>query len=177
MYEKLTENKKEKTSVLKTNFSTDGSSMKERNKTTRILFVDDDKDFLAICKEFLEAYESNFLIETSNSATDVLRILSERQFDVVISDYKMPGMNGIELLICSRAMGVTAPFILFTGQIHLDFLPLDAVTREGVEVQSLSLGVVYYLLKCGYPESQYALINIIQRVMTHNGRKEVFKEK
>jgi YesN/AraC family two-component response regulator len=80
-----------------------GNSMRrpgsEEERTYRILIVDDDKDCLSSLKNIL-LREENMVLEifTANNGEEAWNRLQEKGFDLVLSDYKMPGMDGIELL-------------------------------------------------------------------------------
>lgn len=138
----------------------------------------DDEDFLVVCKEFLEAREPKIIIDAFTSTTEALKTLSESPYDIIVSNYQMSGMNGIELLICARSLGITAPFILFIGQSRFDFLPPAALVRESTPNFLLRLENVYYLLKAGYPETQYVLSKAVSYILNLNSRKKsLWKEK
>ena len=62
-----------------------------------ILIVDDEKDMLQLLKRSL-APDLDCRIETTSSANQALKVLSEKQFDLVLADIKMPEMDGLELL-------------------------------------------------------------------------------
>jgi len=117
----------------------------------RILLIDDEEALLEIAKIFLEQ-EQGFEVETSLSAQDALDKLKRDRFDVIISDYQMPGMNGIELLKKLKSAGDTTPYILFTGR-----------GREDVAIDALNNGASFYIQKGGDPKSQFAeLVNMIE---------------
>jgi PAS domain S-box-containing protein len=117
----------------------------------RILFIDDEEALLEIAKVFLEQ-EKGFKIVTSLSAQEALDRLKRDRFDVIVSDYQMPGMNGIELLKKLKSAGDTTPYILFTGR-----------GREDVAIDALNNGASFYLQKGGDPKSQFAeLVNMIE---------------
>ncbi len=79
----------------------------------RILIVDDDKDLLYLMSEFLGAY--GFELELACSAAQAKKCLDKTHFDAVVSDFMMPGENGLDLLdyVASHFPGL--PFIMMTG--------------------------------------------------------------
>ena len=110
----------------------------------RILYVDDEPDLLEIGKLFLER-SGEFNVDIITSAPEALSRLTSNMFDAIISDYQMPGMNGIDFLKKVRASGNSIPFILFSGR-----------GREEVVIQALNEGADFYLQKGGEPVSQFA---------------------
>ncbi|RJR48002.1 MAG: response regulator [Deltaproteobacteria bacterium] len=63
----------------------------------RILAVDDELDMLSLLKIMVEGY-TDHQVQCTNNPVEATELLSEEQFDLVISDLKMPGMDGMELL-------------------------------------------------------------------------------
>jgi PAS domain S-box-containing protein len=108
-----------------------------------VLYVDDEEALLEIGKLFLEQ-GGQFSVETITAATEALRLLEEREFDAIISDYQMPEMDGIAFLKKVRTSGNTIPFILFTGK-----------GREEVVIDAINSGVDFYLQKGGDPMAQF----------------------
>ena len=82
----------------------------------RVLLVDDEQPMLDLTKEFLEQEEEAFQVDTTLSAKDALQKLLEGDYDVVVSDYRMPVMDGLEFLSQLRKKDRTIPFIFFTGR-------------------------------------------------------------
>ncbi len=82
----------------------------------RVLHVDDDPDFADLTMAFLERESDSFDIETATSATSGLAVIEGRKPDCVVSDYDMPGTNGLEFLETIRETYTDLPFILFTGK-------------------------------------------------------------
>lgn len=114
------------------------------NQPLKILYVDDEEDLLALGKIFMERL-GNLTVDTSPSAADALEKLFKSSYDGIVSDYQMPGMDGIDLLREVREKYGDIPFILFTGR-----------GREEVVVQAIEFGVDFYVQKGGEPKSQFA---------------------
>jgi CheY-like chemotaxis protein len=81
----------------------------------RVLYVDDEPGLLEIATLIL-GESGEFSIETSTSAQAALDAGRIASCDVVVSDYQMPGMDGIAFLKAVRARHGDIPFSLFTGR-------------------------------------------------------------
>ncbi|TAJ44861.1 PAS domain S-box protein [Methanofollis fontis] len=79
-----------------------------------VLCVDDDPAFTDLTRRFLEQL-GDCRVDTAASAEEALDKLQNGSFAAIVSDYQMPGMNGIDLLRTVRGSGSQIPFILFTG--------------------------------------------------------------
>ena len=110
----------------------------------RVLYVDDELGLLEIAKLYLEE-SGEFSVTTIDSVSAALDLLGKEKFDVIISDYQMPGKDGIQFLVEVRTSFGKIPFILFTGK-----------GREEVVIQAINSGADFYLQKGGEPESQFA---------------------
>jgi DNA-binding NtrC family response regulator len=79
----------------------------------RILIVDDEKSIRDTLKEILE-YES-YEVEEAEDGKKAFDLIKKFNYDVVLCDIKMPGMDGIELLDRSRDVAPDLPFIMISG--------------------------------------------------------------
>jgi PAS domain S-box-containing protein len=109
-----------------------------------VLCVDDDSAYLSLTKSSLEV-PGVMTVTTSLSSREALKEMETNTFDVIVSDYQMPGMNGIELLREVRAAHPGLPFILYTGK-----------GRKEVIIEALNSGADFYLQKNSEPKIQFA---------------------
>jgi PAS domain S-box-containing protein len=122
-----------------------------------ILYVDDEPDLLEIGKLFLEQLDENFVVDTIISANMAMRHLHKHVYDVIVSDYSMPEMDGIEFLKHLKSSGNKTPFIIFTGR-----------GREEIVIKAFDEGADYYVQKGGEVHSQYAeLAHKIRKSVEH----------
>ncbi|MFB6299722.1 MAG: PAS domain S-box protein [Halobacteriales archaeon] len=112
----------------------------------RILHVDDQPEFAEMVATSLEREDDRFIVTTVSSASEALECLDIDRFDCIVSDYDMPGQNGIEFLNAVREEYPDLPFILFTGK-----------GSEAIASDAISSGVTDYLQKQPGSE-QYALL-------------------
>ena len=128
-----------------------------------VLYVDDERDLLEIGKVFLER-AGPFRVDIIPSAQAALSSSRIQSYDAIVSDYQMPGMDGIEFLKAVREQYGDIPFILFTGR-----------GREEVVIEAINNGADFYLQKGGEPRSQFAELShkIRQAVRRKQAEKSV----
>jgi DNA-binding NtrC family response regulator len=83
-----------------------------------ILLIDDEASIRSALKEILE-YESHQVTSFDN-AKDGIQALSEQSFDLIISDIKMPKMDGLEFLDQVKSMEIDTPVVMITGHGSVD---------------------------------------------------------
>ncbi|RKS76013.1 response regulator receiver domain-containing protein [Haloarcula quadrata] len=82
-----------------------------------VLHVDDEPDFAELAADMLEREDDRFTVATATSASEGLERLAADDFDCIVSDYDMPGQNGIEFLEQVRDEFPDLPFILYTERV------------------------------------------------------------
>jgi len=132
-------------------------------QSIHILHVDDDPTFAEALATFVEHRDNQFVIETETSASEGLDRLAESNFECVVSDYDMPGQNGIEFLKTVRNNHPDLPFILLTGK-----------GSEQVASEAISAGVTDYLQKGG-EEKYKLLVNRIERAVAESRLQEFWR--
>ena len=119
-----------------------------------VLHVDDEALFLKSAKQILEM-QGTFQVDIASSAEEAMKKMKKEVYDVVVSDYAMPGKDGLQFLEELREEGNKIPFIMFTGR-----------GCEEVAIKALDLGVNQYIDKIGNPGIVYGrLAQSIRRVV------------
>lgn len=83
---------------------------------TKILFVDDEQKVLGGLRRMLHSMRKDWEMVFVNSGTDALDLLSKSSFDVIVSDMKMPQMDGRQLLTSVKAKYPQVARIALSGQ-------------------------------------------------------------
>ena len=130
----------------------------------RVLHVDDDPTLLELTGEFLEREDDRLVVETATSAGEGLDQIGDRPPDCIVSDYDMPGNNGIEFLQSVRDKWSDLPFILFTGK-----------GSESVASDAIAAGVTDYLQKGSGTEQYELLANRITNAVEARQSVEQFR--
>ncbi len=112
----------------------------------KILVIDDDPIFLEMLREFWEKKE-NCKIKTTKNPKKGLEMFESNNYDVIVSDYQMPEINGLELLKKIREKDRETPFVLITGK-----------GNEEVAKKAVNLKVDRYINKNDDPQEQYETI-------------------
>jgi CheY-like chemotaxis protein len=127
--------------------------LSDKNPKCKVLVVDDDPLFLDLTKRNFEKTD-NIQVICCKSARDAISVTQNTSIDIIVSDYDMPEMNGIQYLSWLRESGFQTPFILCTGR-----------GREEVIIEALNCGASYYISKGCDPKSLYAeLCNVISQI-------------
>jgi len=129
----------------------------------RVLHVDDDAEFADLTREFLEREHDRLTVATAHDARAGLDRLAETDFDCVVSDFQMPGLDGLEFFEAVREDHPEVPFVLFTGE-----------GSESIAADAVSAGVTDYLQKRSGTE-QFALLanRIVKAVERADARRAV----
>jgi len=128
----------------------------------RVLYVDDEPDFADMAATFIEREDERLDVETATTASEGLDRFATDGFDCVVSDYDMPGMDGIELLNEVREKHPDLPFILYTGK-----------GSEAIASEAISAGVTDYMQKESDTDQYTILANRVRNaVRQYRSQKE-----
>lgn len=106
----------------------------------RVLVVDDDAEHRALIRRMLERIGTTQIIEAPNGLAGVAS-LKQESVDIVICDWRMPVMSGIDMLKAVRAEQPRLPFIMLSGRAD-----------EVAVTAAKDMGVSAYLVKPVTPE-------------------------
>ena len=98
----------------------------------RILIVDDEVSVLTVLKGSLKKLGDSYEVDTAANGMKALAQLKERPYDVVVTDYQMDGMNGLELLDAVHAINPDTRVIMITAY-GTGRLEMEARQREAYE--------------------------------------------
>jgi heavy metal response regulator len=100
----------------------------------RILLVEDEKNVAAFIKKGLK--EEAYTVDVAEDGPEGLLMATEANFDLIILDVMLPGLNGIEVCKTLRGKGINKPILMLTA--------VDSVERK---VEGLESGADDYLVK------------------------------
>lgn len=128
---------------------------------SRILIVDDEESILKSLQRLLRVAPCSFGaktfhldVRTFNSPLLALEAARTEEFDLFISDYRMPVMDGIEFLKAAKAIQPDAARLILSGYADLNAL-LRAVNEVGIE------------RFIGKPWNEYELLSAIAQILAH----------
>jgi len=116
----------------------------------RILVIDDELDMLMLLRMIIED-NTQYEVETTNNPSEALKLLTENEYNLVVTDLKMPGMDGLELFDEIRDMKPDVPVIMMTAYGSLE-------TSE----EAMQKGVADFITK---PFRKDAILITIDRVL------------
>ena len=96
---------------------------------SRVLLIDDDQHFLIALSGAFTRSPCVITVDTASSAEQALRVVEVTEYDTIVSDFSMPGLNGIEFLKECKAVRPDIPIILLTGYGTLELE--EKAFREG----------------------------------------------
>lgn len=111
----------------------------------KILIIDDDVDICALLKRFLE--RKGYEVSTAFKGQDGLQKVTQSNYDVILTDFRLPDMDGIEVLKSIKKIKPSVPVIVITGYSDVS---------QAVKV--IRLGAFEYVTKPIFPEEIFMLV-------------------
>ena len=129
----------------------------------RILLVDDDTALLQALPQAVSLRMTAVQVDTSDSALQALELIKARDYDAIVSDIKMPGMDGLTLMSRIQQWRPDTPTLLITGHGEHD-----------LAVQALRRGAYDFIQK---PiDRDYVVASLHRAIQTHQMRRQLAEQ-
>lgn len=125
----------------------------------KVFLIDDERKIIALIERLVDWENLGLeVVGSANSGKKGLDSIIELKPDIVITDIRMPGIDGLEMIRCVRDMGLNVHFILISGHKHFEYAQ-----------SAIKYGVENYLLK---PVNKQELVDNLVNV-----RDKILNEK
>ena len=129
----------------------------------RVLIVDDDTALLQALPQAIALRMQQVQVDTSDSAPDALQMVQQHEYDAIVSDIKMPGMDGIALIEQLQVCCPDIPTLLITGHGERD-----------LAIQALRVGAYDFIQK---PiDRDYFITSLKRAVQTRQMRRKIAQQ-
>jgi CheY-like chemotaxis protein len=109
--------------------------LKEQPKPLKILFAEDEDSLRVIMAEILTNH-AGYDVDTCSNGSEAISLLKQKPYDVIVLDYKMPGVTGLNVLQWMHEQKMETPALILTG-----------AGSETVAVEAMKLGAYDYIRK------------------------------
>jgi PAS domain S-box-containing protein len=109
----------------------------------KILHVDDSRDDYILASRQLKKISREIEIDWADSGGSALELIEKNDYNCILSDFQMPGMDGLTLLKELRSQGRKIPFIFFTGQGNEE-IAARALRRGADDYYTKEVGFAHY---------------------------------
>jgi DNA-binding NtrC family response regulator len=123
-----------------------------------VLLVDDSPDYVDALAGVLSNRYTDIEVSTATSAPDAFTVLNDEAVDCIVSDYRMPSVDGLEFLSVVRDEFPHTSFIMFTNK-----------GNEAVEGEAAAIGATDFLRKTGDVDGTDHLVDRIRNAVGTGG--------
>lgn len=103
----------------------------------KVVIVDDEKMICSLISQLLDWEELGAkIVGMAYTGTEALEMIQEQRPDIIISDIRMPGYDGLELIKRTKEAGIESEFVMISGFKQFEYAQ-----------NAMKYGVKYYLLK------------------------------
>lgn len=133
-------------------------------KETKILMIDDDEEDFMIVRDIInEINHHKYTIDWASSYEEGLKLISEKQHDIYLVDYRIGALTGLELIKKAIEIGCDAPLIIQTGQNDLE-----------IDTKVMKAGAADFLVK-GTLSAESLERSIRYSISNHKQLKEIIR--
>ncbi|MFW5759918.1 MAG: sigma-54-dependent transcriptional regulator [Cyclobacteriaceae bacterium] len=115
----------------------------------KILVVDDDPSICLLLSKFLK--KNGYEVDSVQTGAESIELLKKKKFDLILCDFKLPDIDGIDLLTKFKEIKSSVIVIIITGYSHVK-----------IAVKAIKLGAFDYVTKPLYPEE---ILNTIKKAL------------
>lgn len=126
----------------------------EQNESIETILVDDNEQWVTLIAQKIEQTADNISVTVALCAQEALEMLDSKPVDCILADYRMPEINGIELLRRVREEDPSLPYVLMTGD-----------GSEKIAARAMDAGVTDYVVKDARVEQSHLLVNKIHKAV------------
>ncbi|WP_247729962.1 PAS domain S-box protein [Halovivax limisalsi] len=141
------------------------SASSDPEEPIAVLHVDDDPQATDLVRRHLERLGDRFDVTETNDPERALALFDANRFECVLSDFRMPDLDGLELLAEIRDRDAHLPFILMTGR-----------GSESVASEAIAAGVTDYVTKGRAADTYETLANRIENAVESHRVREALAE-
>ena len=134
-------------------------------KTIRVLLLEDDPADAQLCLRWLKASDFSATVDVARTPEQFKDLASNQVYDIVLTDYRLPGWTGLEAFRWVQASGYHMPFILVTGTLGDD-----------LAVECIKQGINDYVLKENLERLPTALTRALDEHAVRLDRDRVERE-
>ncbi len=120
----------------------------------KILVVDDEAIVRVSCKRILEP--EGFPVDVASDGYEALELIKKNSYDIIITDLKMPKMDGLEVLHWIKENSPSSKVIVITG-----------FSTPEIAEKSVSAGAIRYLEKPFTPETLLEVVRSVASLPRH----------
>ncbi len=155
-------------------------SKKDKEAVYRILAVDDDAIFLKALKRMLEVKE--FKVQVTTDPFDGLQKAKSKNFDCILLDVKMPGMDGVQMMDKIKEEDSGTPIIFISGQSNIP-IAVEAIKKgaydfieKPVEGDRIFLTIRHAIEKNAWARERNNLLTALDERFRMIGESKVMQE-
>lgn len=130
--------------------------MSEKAKQKRILLVDDNANILAVLSDFLKS--AGYAVHEAKDAQGAIEVVKEELPDLALIDLRMPGMNGIDLMLSLKKTKSHLPVIIYSGYPSIN-----------TAIEALKMGADDYITKPFFLDELKMSVNHVLKKYASSG--------
>lgn len=130
----------------------------------KLLILDDDQDFLEVCHQMLSALPSQPEVFTANSGSRALALLESEPFSLLLTDLRMPKMDGFQVLAIVRRRLPSLRIVVMTGAVD-----------EHARARGYALGIDLFVEKPKSPKERQLFIECVESMLERDAQAGGFR--